>query len=269
MKLSEIRLKTKSILKEHNIDITDADYIIAEIIKKPRTELFIDCDVSGENYEEIMNCINKRIKHMPVSKIFNKAYFYGEEFYINEDVLSPRPETELLVDEVLKEVKSRNEDVEVLDLCTGSGIIACCVKLNSGAKVTASDISNKALKVAKENAKRLGVDIKFKQSDMFENLNSKFDIIVSNPPYIETEVCSTLDLEVKNYDPILALDGGVDGLDFYKKIYNNLNKLKIGGKLFLEIGYNQAENLKKIFKNKKIKIIKDFNNLDRIAIINN
>lgn len=270
MKLSEIRKKCKDILINANIDIKDADFIISYVLDKPITNLFIDIEVSKQDEDKICSYINERVKGKPVSKIFNKAYFYGLQFFVDENVLSPRPETELLVDLALNEInviKKQNKNLKILDLCTGSGAIACAIKSNADVEVLAVDISDKALEVAKRNRKNLNCEIDIVKSNMFKNINGKFDIIVSNPPYIESTVCQNLDVEVKNYDPILALDGGADGLDFYRVIKDNLNYLKPNGVLIMEIGYNQGESLKDLFKEYKVKILKDYNNLDRVVVV--
>ena len=265
MKLSELRLKTKELLKQNGKDVKDADFIISEVLNISVTSLFIDRDLTDLQVNSVMNCINERINGKPVTKIFNKAYFYGLQFVIDENVLSPRPETELIVDTALEYLQDKQ--LKVLDLCTGSGAIACAIKKNSNALVSASDISDKALNIVKQNTKNLGLDISFIKSDMFNNINDIFDIIVSNPPYIESEVCKTLDEEVLKYDPMLALDGGVDGLDYYRTIKENLNHLKPNGVLIMEIGYNQGESLKNLFKEYNVEILKDYNNLERVMVV--
>lgn len=265
MKLSELRLKTKELLKQNGKDIKDADFIISEVLGVSITNLFVDRELTCNQQDTIMNCVQERLQGKPITKIFNKAYFYGMEFVIDENVLSPRPETELIVDTALEYLQDK--ELKVLDLCTGSGAIACAIKKNSNAKVYASDVSDKALKVANKNANNLNLSIDFIQSDMFANINDTFDVIVSNPPYIETDVCKTLDEEVLNYDPMLALDGGEDGLDFYRTIKDNLNHLKTNGVLIMEIGYNQGESLKNLFKECNVEILKDYNNLERVVVV--
>lgn len=265
MRLSEVRFDIKKRLKQVGIDVKDADFVLSEILKKPITELFMDCELSDKDIDKINNAIGKRIQGMPVTKIFNKAYFYGLTLYVDENVLSPRPETESLVDLALKEIADRK--LKVLDLCTGSGAIACAIKSHSDVEMWATDISEKALSVAKRNAKNLNLDINFVKSDMFESLKGQFDMILTNPPYIETDVCKTLDVEVKNYDPMLALDGGVDGLDFYRTINDNMNYLKLNGTLIMEIGYNQGESIKQIFSGYDVGIVKDYSDNDRIAVV--
>lgn len=170
-----------------------------------------------------------------------------------------------MVNEVLKVAKKDNK---ILDLCTGSGIIGICLSVFlQSDKIIASDISKTALEVSKRNASMHNVNIKYIESNLFENINEKVDILVSNPPYIETEVIKTLSKDVQN-EPILALDGGKDGLDFYRKIAKeSKNILNENGKIFLEIGYNQKITVSEIFKNegyKNIKCIKDFAGNDRV-----
>ena len=178
-------------------------------------------------------------------------------------MLIPRPETEELVSEVLKCV---SKDSSVLDLCTGSGAIALVVSKKSGAKVTATDVSEGALEVAKANFKLFDADVKTALIDLYGDLTDKFDVIVSNPPYIKTEDIETLDGVVKDYEPHIALDGGADGLDFYRRICAGAkDRLNEKGLLFLEAGIGQAEDIKKMLENDfEVEIIKDISGVDRI-----
>lgn len=263
--LSDYRKELKRDFKNLNIDTRDVDCIMMEVLNCDFSFLLKNELLTTEEIKRIMEAVKMRKEGKPVTKIFHKAYFYGLEFYVDENVLSPRQETELLVDTALEFLKGRH--AKVLDLCTGSGCIACAIKKETNVDITAIDISDKALEVARKNAKNLGLKIEFKKSDMFKNLTQKFDLIVSNPPYIETEVCKTLDKEVKEFDPIIALDGGVDGLDFYRTIKDNMDYLNPNGQLILEIGYNQGKSVCKIFEGYKTKIIKDYSNNDRIVVI--
>ena len=180
-------------------------------------------------------------------------------------MLIPRPETEILVETALKYV---SPDKTVLDLCTGSGAIAIAVKKESGAQLVATDVSEGALMLAKKNAEINDADIEFIQSDMFEGLSDrKFDVILSNPPYVETDDIATLQKEVKDFEPHVALDGGKDGLDFYriiaKKAAEHLNE---NGVLILECGENQAKVVAELLKKyKNVEIIKDLENVERIV----
>ena len=210
----------------------------------------------------------------PIQYITNMQEFMKLKFYVDNRVLIPQPDTEILVENVISIVENIQKDcqkeIKILDLCTGSGIIGVCLKKNlQNVKVHASDISECALDVAKKNSIQNNVDISFIKSDLFDNINEKFDVIVSNPPYIESSTLEGLSMEVKN-EPKIALDGGKDGLDFYRKIIKEApNFLNKSGYLSLEIGYNQkdaVEKLLKTYKYKDIQIKKDLSNIDRVII---
>ena len=212
--------------------------------------------------------IEKRKKHIPLQYIINKQNFYGLDFYVDESVLIPRYDTENIVDRIVKDCKE-NKCLSVLDLCTGSGCIAVSLKKCGFEKVYAADISDKALAVAKHNAKLNNADIIFLQSDLYENFPKeiRFDIIVSNPPYISTDEIAKIEKQVRDFEPKLALDGGRDGLDFYKKIINlSKNFLNNKGRLYLEIGYDQSKDVVDLAKKEgydNIVIIKDLSGRDR------
>ena len=214
--------------------------------------------------------VKKRLGHMPIQYILNKAYFCGLPLYVNENVLIPRFDTEVLVEEVLK-ISKKDKSKRILDICTGSGDIAIALKKLGGfERVDALDISDKALEVAKRNANELSQDINFLKSDMFSSLTceNKYDIMVSNPPYIQSDVVDTLESEVKDFEPRLALDGDADGMKFYKIIAKNYEKyLADNGVLALEIGYDEADDISALFEGKNVVIKKDLANLDRVAII--
>ena len=214
--------------------------------------------------------VKKRLGHMPIQYILNKAYFCGLPLYVNENVLIPRFDTEVLVEEVLK-ISKKDKSKRILDICTGSGAIAIALKKLGGfERVDALDISDKALEVARRNANELDLDINFLKSDMFSSLTceNKYDIIVSNPPYIQSDVVDTLESEVKDFEPRLALDGDADGMKFYKIIAENYeNYLADNGVLALEIGYDEADDIRALFEGKNVVIKKDLANLDRVAII--
>jgi len=267
-KLNVVRKISKNRLSLAGIDEKEADYIISYELNIPVTEVaFSAIDLTRKQYNSIIKKVKLRCKHKPISKIFGKAYFYGAEFIINEDVLSPRFDTELLVEKSLEYIK---ENDRVLDLCTGSGCVAVSIAREIDAYIEACDISKKALKVAKRNIKKHNVNIDVYQSNMFDKVQGKFNVIVSNPPYIERDVLNTLDREVQEHDPILALDGGVDGLDFYRIIARDIKKYLLnGGVLLLEIGYNQGESVTNIFKDvsSDVQVVKDYNNNDRVIIV--
>lgn len=214
--------------------------------------------------------VKKRLGHMPIQYILNRAYFCGLPLYVNENVLIPRFDTEVLVEEVLK-ISKKDKSKRILDICTGSGAIAIALKKLGGfERVDALDISDKALEVARRNANELDLDINFLKSDMFSSLTceNKYDIIVSNPPYIQSDVVDTLESEVKDFEPRLALDGDADGMKFYKIIAKNYEKyLADNGVLALEIGYDEADDISALFEGKNVVIKKDLANLDRVAII--
>ena len=241
MKLLDLRKELKTEFSQQNIEVVDVDFIIAEVLNVARTELVLIDEVDEEQEKVIREKAALRLNNVPVEKIFNKAYFYSYEFKVDENVLSPRPESELLVETALKYIK-QNDYKSVLDMCTGSGCLAISVKKNADVDMTASDISNKALQIAKYNAKNLDAEINFIRSNMFEKIEGKFDLIISNPPYIDSEEVKTLEKEVVENDPLIALDGGEFGLKFYNIIHENLRKhLNENGMLILEIGEDDIE----------------------------
>lgn len=201
----------------------------------------------------------------PWQYVLGRVEFYGRTFEISNAVLIPRQETELVTEQLIKRL---NKKSTVLDLCCGSGIIGISAALETGATVTLADISKDALQIAKQNAKRNKAKVDFIQSDMFTNMCGKCNAIVCNPPYVESEVISTLDSSVKDYEPHLALDGGKDGLDFYRIIADKAPKhLTKRGLLVLEIGYNQGESVKNLLENKfDVEVMKDYGGNDRIII---
>lgn len=261
-------VKTK-LAKAGKVDISDVDWIIATILNKNRTEIKLLQTVSEKDYNEIIKATNRRINGEPLSNIFGFVDFYGLRFDVNKNVLSPRMETELLVERVINLADEFKKPV-ILDLCTGSGAIAISVAKNINAKVFGSDYSKPALLVAERNAKKNNVNVEFLYSNLFENLKKrkKFDIIVSNPPYIKSKDIKKLDIEVRDYDPIMALDGGEDGFDFYREIVlKSKNFLNNKGYLIFEIGKGQGQELKKIMKeNGFVEVVgfKDYNKIERI-----
>lgn len=260
-------------LKEKEIKepMLKARLLLAYILGVEKEYLIIHSnDVLEEKKEkEYKSGIQKLIEGYPLQYITNHQEFMKLDFYVNENVLIPRADTEITVEEVISYCKEK-ENLKILDLCTGSGAIAVSLgKYINNCEVTAVDISDKALNIAKKNALNNNVkNIKFVLSDLFENIEEKFDIIVSNPPYIKKEVILTLDEEVKK-EPILALDGGIDGLDFYRRIIEEAPKyLKEDGAIFLEIGYDQKDDVINIIKQtnqyKDISYKKDLAGNDRM-----
>lgn len=267
MKLFELRKQLKTEFSQHNIDIVDVDFIVSEVLNVSRTELILIDEISKEQENEIRKKANDRLNNIPVDKIFNKAYFYGLEFKVDDNVLSPRPESEILVETALKYIKQNNYKT-VLDMCTGSGCLAIATKLNSDVEMTAVDVSQKAITIAKQNAKNLKADIKFICSNMFEKVEGVYDLIISNPPYIDSDEIKDLDIEVKEHDPHIALDGGEMGLKFYNIIHNNLRKyLTENGMLILEIGDEQKELLTSLYNDfNLIECITDLEGHDRVMV---
>lgn len=280
MKIKDILSQGISILKENNIDDSNmkARIILADLLGKNKEYLMIhdEDDIEDGLNRIFLEKIERLKNHEPLQYIINKQDFMGFEFYVDKNVLIPQPDTENLVEEVilLSDKIRKNEKIElrILDLCTGSGAIAISIsKLIKKSLVYASDISKEALKIAEENSSRNAANILFFESDLFGKISKlyKFDIIVSNPPYIEKDVIKTLSEEVQN-EPILALDGGEDGLDFYRKIAEGAKEyLNPNGYLAFEIGYNQKESVEKILKENGYKNIysrKDLSGNDRIVV---
>lgn len=251
-------------------ETSDIDWIVCEITGKRRSELALIKSFSQEEMLKILNAVSLRLENMPLGYIFGKTNFFGYDFVVSKSVLIPRLDTEILVERVINDLKNENKSVSILDIGTGSGAIAVVLKKETKSIVTAVDVSEDALEIAVQNAKNNDAEIEFVKSDLFENLSDrKFDIIVSNPPYIETEVINNLSEDVKNFEPHLALDGGEDGLDFYRKIIKSApNYLNRNGKLYFEIGYNQAEAVSNLMKErfKNIEVLKDYEGNDRVVL---
>ena len=252
-------LRLSKILLKHLLKVNDSYFVI-------NSEEEINISIE-EKFKEAIKLLNKG---MPLQYITNVQEFMKLDFYVDLNVLIPQPDTESLVEEVLNILEKDSEKKSVLDLCTGSGAIGISIAKYTESKVTMSDISKNALEIAKKNAISNKVIDKcnFALSNMFENIEGKFDIIVSNPPYIKTKVINTLDTEVQN-EPKLALDGGEDGLYFYRIIAENAYKyLNEDGILALEIGYDQKEevikSLEKTGKYIDIYSKKDLGGNDRI-----
>ncbi len=203
---------------------------------------------------------------VPLAYVLGKAPFLDYVFFVNHSTLIPRFETELLVDKLQKRLENVSPDFEILDLCAGSGAIGISLQKKLNCKVTLADINPKCVKIIKKNAKKMQANVKVLKSDMLKNIKQTFDLIVCNPPYIKTEDIKTLDASVKNFEPHLALDGGNDGLKFYKTLANSSHKfLKPNGILALEIGWDQANDVAKLLNEnfEQIEIQKDYSNLDR------
>lgn len=249
------------LLLEHMFQVSKTWYFVHE------TEI-VDVE-KAEQYEAL---IQRRKNHVPLQQITEEGYFYGMKFYVNQHVLIPRQDTEILVEEVLKLCgslwKQEENHLQILDLCTGSGCILLSLLANlKQAEGTGVDLSLEALEVAKRNARELEIPAKWLHSDLFEQVDRSYDVIVSNPPYIRTSVIEDLMEEVRLHEPRMALDGKEDGLYFYRKIIREAEGyLKPGGILAFEIGYDQGEAVSGLMKKQgyeQIQVVQDLAGLDR------
>ena len=246
----------------------DAWFLFQDFFQMSRADYYLHCkdSILEEKYCNYMDLIQKRASHIPLQYIVGSTEFMGLTFKVNENVLIPRQDTEILVEEVLKVADNKS----VLDVCTGSGcIIISLAKLCNLSKAVGSDISSKALKVASDNVFSQKVGVQLLESDLFENVKGSFDIIVSNPPYISTSVIEGLMPEVRLHEPMLALDGSEDGLYFYRKMIDLAgNYLNRGGLIYFEIGHDQGEDVKNLLEIagfSSVKVIRDLNGLDRVV----
>ena len=274
MILSEIKKKLSKNFSISGIETSelDARLILKEILSFDDKELIIN-----ENYniperfiKEIFAIGERRLKGEPISKIFKKRNFYKSTFIISNDVLDPRPETELIV-EIANNFIKKNEVKNILDLGTGSGcILLSILKENKLINGLGIDLSKEAINIAQKNSKKLQLDKQsnFLISNWMEAINFKFDIVVSNPPYIASKDIKKLSNNVKNFDPLLSLDGGEDGLNCYRVIVKDLKRvINKNAIIIIEIGYNQSKFVEEIFKKNDFKLIKkynDINGLDRV-----
>lgn len=274
MKQIELLKLGENVLKKENIQDSHikASILLQYVLNQTKQHLIINSEeiVEPSKINEYNNYLQLIIQGTPIQYITNHQQFMALDFYVDENVLIPQPDTEILVEEGLKIIKEQN--MKVLDLCTGSGAIAVSIAhYCQNSTVTATDISKEALEVARKNANLNNVNIEFIESDLFDELTERsFDIILSNPPYIETDIINTLVKDVQS-EPHLALEGGKDGLKFYRRILAEAHKyLETDGYLMLEIGYNQGNavinlkhnNLKLITKQP----IKDLDGNDRVVI---
>ena len=288
MNIKQILENGIKVLKENNIDdaLLKSKILLCYILNVEKEYLIIHNkeEMAKEVVDKFNTYINRLINNEPLQYITNKQEFMGLEFYVDNRVLIPQPDTEILVEEVINICVGAgfhpcpNKNIKILDLCTGSGAIGISIaKYIENCKITLSDISKDALEVAIQNYNNIvGANCvrpqnnKIIQSDLFENIEDKFDIIVSNPPYIKTDIIKTLGKEVQN-EPILALDGGKDGLDIYRKIIEQSYKyLNENGYLCLEIGYDQKDEvislIKETEKYTNIYSKKDLSGNDRIVV---
>ena len=289
-------MKTRILVKEGEYRLAkaycmdakiDAQELFCFLTGIDKVQLFLKAEeeVDKDTEEKYMELIKKRAERIPLQHITGVQEFMGHTFKVSPKVLIPRQDTETLVTEAAKIIQDTpkeklsfmerlkgNKEWDVLDLCCGSGAVGISlVKICSNIKVIASDISRDALDIAEENAKNMRAKIKFLQGDMFEpHKGKKFDMIVTNPPYIKTKMISILQEEVKDHEPLAALDGGKDGLNFYRIIAEKASQhLKPGGVLLMEIGHDQGEDWRKMLKDREVytsaEVIRDLPGKDRVV----
>ncbi len=297
MTVQEALVKGIAILKEAKIDspVVDTGVILCHVLNCDKTYLYAHNEeiLKQSREEQFFKCMKKRAENYPIQYLLGHQEFMSLNFYVDENVLIPRHDTEILVEAIINTAtgdgsswlpqqenattKNRplQQKLEILDIGTGSGCISISLAhYIKNCNVTALDISQKALNVAKRNSTLNGVEnkIRFIQSDIFSELHNKdyrFDIIVSNPPYISRKEIETLDMQVREYEPLSALDGGADGLVFYKQIINESSLfLKEKGLLGFEVGYNQSNEVEGLMSNKfyDIQIIKDISGIERVVL---
>lgn len=285
MKIKEVIELGKQVLIRNNVDDASlvARELLAHVLGQNKQYLVIhsDDELEEEYRSKFVDCINQIASGKPLQYITNKQEFMGLNFFVDENVLIPQPDTEVLVEETIKkcisvaELGVEQSPIKILDLCTGSGAIAISLNYvlaqkNINAEIMASDISTKALDIAKKNNESNNTSVKFAESNLFENIQKNdFDIIVSNPPYIKRKIIETLPCQVQA-EPHIALDGGEDGLDFYKKIIDQACKYIKNGYVLLEIGYDQKDEVEGLFRANgrysEIETVKDLSNNDRCVI---
>ena len=274
MLLSELQKKITKILAEGGIETNslDARIILKEIFNFDEKELILNSDLilSESKISKVQKIITRRLNFEPVSKIFGKRDFYNSTFSISDDVLDPRPETENIVEIANNFILEKGYE-SFIDLGTGSGcIILSILKENKNLTAVGVDISIDAINIAKKNSKDMNLEKRssFLVSNWLSSIYNSYDLIISNPPYIPSDEIITLSKTVKNFDPLISLDGGQDGLKCYKEIAQDINRvINKNGRVILEIGYNQAHDVIKIFESKEFKLLKiynDINDLNRI-----
>lgn len=267
--LSKMLASTKKKFAAKGIDESDAEWIYSLALDIKRSELTSERMIVASESKKISEIVEKRLTGRPLWYIIGDTEFYGCKIKVDERALIPRPETETLADVA---VKSIEDGFKVLDMCTGSGCIAVSVAKKCAGRrvsVTASDLSDAAIMLAKENAQLNGVNVDFVQSDLFTNVRGRFNLIICNPPYIKTADIAGLQKEVREYEPRIALDGGEDGLDFYRRIAKTIRRyLARDGVLLLECGEGQTEEILKLFEKRDYAmVIKDLYGVERFLKI--
>ncbi|MEO8447398.1 MAG: peptide chain release factor N(5)-glutamine methyltransferase [bacterium] len=284
MTIADALSYSTALLKQNNIKDArlNAELILSEVIKYDRMNLYLNFEkpLSQEESSGFEAMLQRRLKNEPLQYIFGKAHFYGMQFFVSQDVLIPRQETELLVERILDDIKKRNAPLKLFEIGTGSGCISISIaamleKENIDYEIFAIDNSKEAVNVAVRNSKLLlgeNSRVKFHVKDVFEidRLTKSFDYIISNPPYISLKDFKGLDPEVNEFEPMNALTDNGDGLKFYKRIFLIASDVSFKGKVFCEIGYGQKLELEKILNEKNFsnyKFYQDYGNIDRILEI--
>ncbi len=272
-KLKKMSEMMKKNFAEREIDESDAEWILSLTLKIPRSALKTERIISRAECKQILEVYEQRLTGRPLWYIYGNTEFYGYPFKVDERVLIPRPETEILVRQAVSALK---DGETMLDLCTGSGAIAVTVAAevakDRSVTVTGTDISAGALQVARENARVNKANVNFIKSDLFESVRGRFNLITANPPYIKSGEMATLPKDVKDFEPKIALDGGVDGLDFYRRIAEKINRyVARGGMCILEVGEGQAQEVIRIFREKSrcdfAMVVKDLAGVERVVKI--
>ena len=274
MFLKELYINSVNLLKNKGILTANLDVkiLLAFLLNIDTKEIinYFNNEISNEFLNNFQKLLSRRLNREPIANIIGKKAFWDYDFIVNENVLTPRPDSETLIEAVLENYKNKDQKLNILDLGTGSGcLILTLLSIYQNARGLAIDISDKALEIAKQNAKLLNINrIKFLKNNWNDNINEKFDIIISNPPYIPKKEIEDLEPEVNKYNPLLALDGGNDGLDCYKYLSENLQKnCKKDTKIFLEIGKNQENDITKIFQNNEFELVKMYKDINEIVRI--
>ncbi|MDE7295740.1 MAG: peptide chain release factor N(5)-glutamine methyltransferase [Clostridia bacterium] len=272
-KLTKMSAMMKKHFAERDIDESDAEWILSLTLKIPRSALKTERIISRAECKKILEIYEQRLTGRPLWYIYGNTEFYGYTFKVDERVLIPRPETEILVRQAVSALK---DGESMLDLCTGSGAIAVTVAAevakDRSVTVTGTDISAGALQVARENARINKANVTFIKSDLFESVRGRFNLITANPPYVRSGEIAQLSKDVRDFEPKLALDGGVDGLDFYRRIAEKINRyVARGGMCILEVGEGQAQDVIRIFREKSrcdfAMVVKDLAGVERVVKI--
>ena len=264
-KADEVIKEAKTLLDSKGITHYNDTVFLLEKVMGRRVSLLDSVVLTQDEYDSFMSLVRRRAEHESMDSLMGFTEFLGINIPFSTATLSPRQETEIMVDNIINENRSRT-NLKVLDLCSGSGCIGLAIAKHLKADVTCVDISSEALAVAQKTAKENGIKVTFVESDLFDKITDTYDIIVSNPPYIPTSDCNDLEKEVLAYDPLLALDGGQDGLDLVRRISEeSVNYLAPNGLIYMEYGINQTDDIVALFEKHfdNIEIVKDYSGIDR------